>query len=227
MHDGQNLFDPELSNTGIPWGVDTAIARLSTAKLCDPAIVVGIWCTAQRWAEYFPQRALSPSTEEETKEFAAARKKLEKPRADAYLRFLVREVKPFVDGSYRTRPERDATLIMGSSMGGLISLYAVCEYPDVFGGAGCLSTHWPAAPRLLYRYVKTHLPAAGRHRFYFDYGTRGLDAAYEPHQQAVDGLMWEAGYRPGGDWLTARFPGAEHNEAAWRSRLEIPLRFLL
>ena len=65
-------------------------------------------------------------------------------RSDGYLAFLVEELKPFVDATYRTLPDQPHTLVMGSSMGGLISLYALEQYPHVFGGAGCLSTHWPA-----------------------------------------------------------------------------------
>jgi predicted alpha/beta superfamily hydrolase len=65
------------------------------------------------------------------------------PRSDAYLRFLVEEVKPFVQTRYHTLPGRETTVVMGSSMAGLVSLYALCEYPAVFGGAGCLSTTGP------------------------------------------------------------------------------------
>lgn len=66
------------------------------------------------------------------------------PISDHYLEFLVAELKPFIDSQYRTLPGQPHTFIMGSSMGGLISLYATLEYPHIFAGAGCLSTHWPA-----------------------------------------------------------------------------------
>jgi pimeloyl-ACP methyl ester carboxylesterase len=65
-----------------------------------------------------------------------------RPRADQYLRFIVEELKPAIDRKFATRPGRDDTVIMGSSMGAIISLYAIAEYPQVFGAAGCLSTHW-------------------------------------------------------------------------------------
>jgi enterochelin esterase-like enzyme len=116
---------------------------------------------------------------------------------------------------------------MGSSMGGLVSLYAVCQYPELFGGAGCLSTHWPAVGAVIDGYLTTALPSPGRHRFYFDYGTATLDSLYEPYQQRVDAVLATRGYTSGRDWITRRFEGAEHNEAAWRERLHIPLRFLL
>jgi predicted alpha/beta superfamily hydrolase len=226
MHDGQNLFDPALSNTGIPWGVDSAVTRLAAGGAIRPAIVVGIWNTAQRWAEYMPQRALQMYTEATTAlQFESD---LGAPQADAYMRFLVEELKPWVDENYRTSTGRSDTLIMGSSMGGLISLYALCEYPATFGAAGCLSTHWPAADGAVIDYLRDHLPDpdAG-HRFYFDFGTAGLDETYAPYQQRADALLTAAGYVQDRNWVTRRFPGAGHNEAAWRDRLDVPLRFLL
>jgi predicted alpha/beta superfamily hydrolase len=146
---------------------------------------------------------------------------------DSYQRFLVEEVKPFIDAHYRTLPDQPNTLVMGSSMGGLASLYAISRYPQVFGAAGCLSTHWTAGGEALVRYMGAHLPSPKTHRLYFDFGTRGLDAAYEPLQTLMDGLLRQAGYTQGVDWVTRKFEGADHNEAAWRQRVHIPLDFLL
>jgi predicted alpha/beta superfamily hydrolase len=226
IHDGQNLFDPSLSYTGVDWGVDEAITRLMAEHRIPGAIVVGIWNTAERRREYMPQKPL---------EFPRAKAVLARfvhenggePVSDAYLRFLVEELKPFVNGAYRTLPERESTFIMGSSMGGLVSLYALCEYPEVFAGAGCLSTHWPIGEDVLAAYVKSALPIPGSHRLYFDYGTETLDSEYEPYQQRMDALIRAAGYVPGNGWTTRKFPGAEHSEAAWRERVHIPLEFLL
>jgi predicted alpha/beta superfamily hydrolase len=116
---------------------------------------------------------------------------------------------------------------MGSSMGGLISAYAVAEYPAVFGRAGCVSTHLPAGDGAMIDYLAKHLPAPGANRWYFDYGTATLDALYEPFQQRADAVMKAAGYTEGLDWITRKFPGAEHSEKSWRERVEIPLTFLL
>jgi predicted alpha/beta superfamily hydrolase len=147
--------------------------------------------------------------------------------ADAYLRFLVDELKPFVDATYRTLPGRDDTFVMGSSMGGLISLYALCEYPQVYGGAGCLSTHWPAGDGIVIDYLAETLPPPGHHKIYFDYGTETLDAQYEPYQRRADQVMRAAGYTEGVEWMTRRFDGAAHDEAAWQARVHVPLEFLL
>jgi enterochelin esterase-like enzyme len=124
---------------------------------------------------------------------------------------------------------------MGSSMGGLVSMYAVCEYPRVFRGAGCLSTHWigdedaeqHAVSDAFVTYLYESLPDAGGHLFYFDYGTEGLDAYYEPHQQKIDQVMRAKGYQQGKDWVTQKYDGHDHNEKYWRKRIDVPLMFLL
>ena len=137
MHDGQNLFESQNSYIGVDWGLDNTLATLCQKRRIRPTIVVGVWNTPQRLREYLPQRPFCDN------QFQYLRSRVIKryggmPISDDYLRFLVCELKPFVDSRYRTRPTRESTLLMGSSMGGLISLYAICEYPHVFGGAGCL-----------------------------------------------------------------------------------------
>src|ERR1039458_459727 len=133
MHDGQNLFDPHLSYTGVPWGVDKAIARLSSEGKIRAAIVVGIWNTPKRFGEYMPQKAVSVTNTAQLPGIPIPTH--DEIVSDNYLKFIVEELKPFIDAHYRTLPGRADTFIMGSSMGGLISAYAVAEYPKVFGGA--------------------------------------------------------------------------------------------
>ncbi len=226
MHDGQNLFDPALRADGEVWAVDQAIEQLQVAHHWSGAIVVGIWCTDQRWREYAPQQPFAALRATRGWEQIVERMGGE-PVSDSYLAFLVEEVKPFIDTHYRTLPDAANTFLMGSSMGGLISLYGVCRYPDLFAGAGCLSTHWPAGGNILVDELAALLPPPGRHRFYFDYGTVGLDAEYEPFQQRMDQHLIRAGYRFGHDWLTRKFPGAAHNEAAWRARVADVIAFLV
>ncbi|NJN44818.1 MAG: hypothetical protein HC806_08945 [Anaerolineae bacterium] len=149
------------------------------------------------------------------------------PVSDHYLKFIVNELKPFIDTSYRTLTGQTDTFIMGSSMGGLISLSAVCEYPEVFGGAGCVSTHWVIGDGIAVNYFKEALPAPGEHRFHFDFGTEGVDAPYEPFQLLVDEILRSSGYEYEKDWVTHKYPGAGHNEKFWRDRVHIPLEFLL
>ena len=193
------------------------------------------------YAEYFPQKPFeSLSQSQRDSVYAAARPNGVslfnnfKIQSDNYLKFLATELKPLMDKSYSTRSDRANTFVMGSSMGGLISMYAICEYPEVFGGAGCLSTHWPGIiqmennpiPGAFANYLRSHLPDPTTHKIYFDYGTATLDAMYPPLQKNVDEVMKEKGFT-NMNWITKEFPGAEHTEKAWKSRLEIPLTFLL
>jgi predicted alpha/beta superfamily hydrolase len=147
--------------------------------------------------------------------------------SDRYLAFLVEELKPFIDASYRTLPDRADTYIMGSSMGGLVSQYAMSRYPDVYGGAGCVSTHWPAGDGIALEDFAAHLPDPATHKYYFDFGTATLDASYEPYQRRADEMLRKAGYVEGRNWITRKFEGAEHSEKAWRLRMDEPLQFLI
>ncbi|MER2600431.1 MAG: alpha/beta hydrolase-fold protein [Caldilineales bacterium] len=226
MHDGQNLFDPALAYTGVDWGLGEAVQRLMADGFTG-AIVVGIWNSGnERWLDYFPQKLLHlPQAHGIVARYG--RPYTDQIRADSYLGFLVNVIKPFIDATYPTLPDRAHTAVMGSSMGGLISLYALEQYPHVFGAAGCLSTHWPAGENALVDLLAADLPAPGAHRLYFDYGTETLDALYEPFQLRMDDHLAAAGYTRDQDWMTLKFDGAEHNEASWRARVDIPLLFLL
>jgi predicted alpha/beta superfamily hydrolase len=241
MHDGQNLFDPATSMAGQPWAVDKALDALMREGKVRKTIVVGIWNSPLRWREYAPAAPidrLAPALRNVVHETT------EPVLSEAYLKFIVEELKPHIDKNFRTRADRDNTIIMGSSMGGLISLYALARYPNVFGGAGCVSTHWPMttnrtllAPKVdarvddiaqsYFDWLDANLPRASQHRIYFDHGTINLDSLYAPFQKKADAIMRNKGYRSGIDWMTQSFEGADHNEPSWRARLSIPLTFLL
>ena len=225
MHDGQNIFEAGTAFGGSSWEIRQAVERLTSTGKIRGAIVVGVWNTKARFEEYMPQKAVSGS--EVTHYAGKGKVSAANLKSDAYLKFLVEEVKPFIDRAYRTESEAAHTFIMGSSMGGLISAYALVEYPLIFGGAGCVSTHWPAGDGSVIDYVAQHLPKPGAHKFYFDHGTATLDAQYEPHQKRMDEVMRAAGYTEGKDWITKKYSGADHTEKSWRERVEIPLRFLL
>lgn len=241
MHDGQMVFDKPTSPFtslwrrimgwyygGIFWDVDKTMARLIREEKIRSAIVVSIWNSpgVKRRNEYMPQK---PVTEEVSRLIKAEGADIARDEitSDNYLKFLVEELKPFIDATYRTKSDRENTFIMGSSMGGMISAYAISEYPDVFGGAGCLSTHWPLGDGAVIDWYENHWPQPGTNRVYFDYGTESLDAEYEPYQLKMDALMRKKGFVEGDDWMTQRFEGEDHSPRAWRERLHIPLTFLL
>lgn len=226
VQDGQNLFDPETAYGGIDWGIDEAMTRLIAVGAVRPAIVVGIWNSPLRFHEYMPQQAVTAESVSTGVPQVPPQRRGDL-RSDAYLRYLVDELKPAIDRGYRTRRGRADTFVMGSSMGGLVSLYAVGRYPDVFGGAAAVSTHWPAADGAMVDWFARHLPDPRTHRLYFDHGTETLDAGYAPYQQRMDAALRRAGWREGDAWTSRIFPGAAHDERAWRARVDAPLRFLL
>ena len=226
MHDGQNLFEAQNSYIGVDWGLDNTMATLCQKGRIRPTIVVGVWNTPQRLREYLPQRPFCDNQSQYLRSRVIKRYG-GMPISDNYLRFLVCELKPFVDSRYRTRPAREFTLLMGSSMGGLISLYAICEYPHVFGGAGCLSTHWPIALTPFSTYLNARLPEPGRHKIYLDYGSEADNAGYRYKQRRVEHILQDRGYKFGLDWFGSWYVGDPHSETAWRDRAHVPLRFLL
>lgn len=220
MQDGQNLFDTATSYAG-EWRVDETMEALARESV--EAIVVGVPnAGAARLDEYSPFRDRRHGG----------------GRGDAYLRFLLGAVKPLVDRSFRSEPARAATGILGSSMGGLISLYAFFAAPHAFGFAGAMSPAlWFARGRIM-RFVEASPPILGR--LYVDMGTaegseqgklepwvRTLLARSTTLDGELNAALLAKGYRPGRDLRYVVDEGAAHSEAAWARRLPAALRFLL
>ncbi|WP_010136925.1 alpha/beta hydrolase [Ochrovirga pacifica] len=243
MHDGQMIYDSEAEAAWNKqsWDVDDAIAELLKKDKIKKVIVVGIWNGgATRHFDYFPQKPFENLSQVKKDTVRAQLRKVGiankdfQPTSDNYLQFLVKELKPMIDKKYAVLTDRENTFIMGSSMGGLISFYAISEYPKVFGGAACLSTHWPGAftlannpiPFAFQNYLLKQLPCPENHKIYFDCGDVTLDALYPKIQQKVDKIMTQKGYSAS-NWQTRYFPGENHSENAWKKRVHIPLEFLL
>jgi enterochelin esterase-like enzyme len=241
MHDGQNLFDKATAGYGMEWEMDEHLSSLIAQKKVRPTIVVGIWNTPKRLEEYVPSKAfdgLPPQYREKVRALYGG-----DPLSDGYLKFIVRELRPIIDKRFNVKTDRANTVIMGSSMGSLISLYAIDEYPQIFGGAGMMSTHWPlfmtpegksvgdaeyeVVSSAFERYLVPALPDPRTHKLYFDHGSETLDAIYKRYQDRVDAVVARRGYRQGVNWLARSFAGQKHNEISWASRVDVPLQFLL
>ena len=202
MHDGRQVFDPSTATWGKDWRVDELAQEMILNGELEPFLVVAADCTDARRDEYSPAK-----------------------KGDAYLRFLIEELKPMVDATWRTDPERAA--IAGASMGGLISFYAAWKRPDVFFGAACLS------PAFVERYghdcfgmveqARGQMP--GLRLFLSCGGAPGLEAELLDGTLKMANLLRGAGY-PEKD-LTVRIESwAEHNEDAWSRMTPHWLRFL-
>src|SRR5881275_2646024 len=119
MHDGQNLFDKATAGYGMEWQIDETLDRLIRDKKVRPTIVVGIWNTPKRLQEYVPSKAfngLPPEYRDKVRALYGG-----DPVSDGYLKFLVRELRPMIDRRFNVKTNRANTVIMGSSMGALIS----------------------------------------------------------------------------------------------------------
>jgi predicted alpha/beta superfamily hydrolase len=241
MHDGQNAFSPAFAFRGQPWEIDEALNQRGGADDAGSAIVVGIWNTPKRRSDYAPNaiEAFMPARLR-----ARIVSENQQPSAgDAYLRFIVSELKPLIDATYRTKKGPRDTTIMGASRGGMISIYGLCEYPQIFGAAACLSTHWlmlsapsqttdpnletPAVAAAIEAYLRAKLPKSGTHKIWMDHGTINLDSFYGPYQDRVDTVFTSQGWVKGRDFESRVYEGADHNEAAWRARLGPVLDFVL
>jgi len=242
MHDGQMLYDATTTWNKQAWDVDDIATALIVGNKTQKFIVVGVWNDSQkRHSDYFPQKPYENLTDEQkdfvTKQLIEKGRTNQKfqPESDNYLKFLVTELKPFIDKNYSVYTDRKHTFVAGSSMGGLISMYALCEYPQVFGGAACLSTHWPGIftvenspiPEAFNNYLKANLPKLKSSKLYFDYGDKTLDAMYPPLQNEIDKSLQQANPKNKYNWQTQFFPGKDHSENSWKERLNIPLEFLL
>ena len=222
MHDGQNLFDPRLTGSGEIWDVDDAVVRLVESGTIPPVIVVGVFNSADRGFEYSPWHG-----------------------APNYASFLIDELMPRVNEEFSTLTGPQNTSVMGSSMGGLLSYYLVTHHSDVFGACGCVSTHFVLSEAWAERFtsgdeggegaddtpfiirdIENGLTVPDGARYWFDYGTEGLDAEYHEPHLAVREWLLQQGLSEGTDFVIRPYEGAYHNEASWRERLDDPLTFL-
>lgn len=232
MHDGQMLFDESSTWNNQEWRVDEILTRMMESGEIPPTIVVGIWnAEDQRTAEYFPEDALSFIDGELREDLLSNIP--EEPRANQYVDLIAKSVIPFVEENYPVITNRDGRFVVGSSYGGLISLYTLTKYPEMFSGAAALSTHWPGTyqsndeiPDGIRKYLRRNLPAPGSHRIYYDHGTETLDSLYASYQKKVDAMMVELGFSPDQDFKSLVFEGTDHSENAWADRFEVPVRYL-
>jgi predicted alpha/beta superfamily hydrolase len=194
MHDGQNLFNEQTAPFG-EWGVDEVLDSLQqkTGKEC---IVIGIDHGGnKRLTEYNPYDNDRYGTGE----------------GNQYVDFIAKTLKPFIDKNYRTQKDVTHTYLAGSSMGGLISLYAILKHPDVFGAAGIFSPSFFVVPKLydaLHEAEWKTMP-----RFYFYAGGKE-SSGMVPDMQRMADLVEKKNARY--DLRRSVYPLGEHNEKAWR-----------
>jgi predicted alpha/beta superfamily hydrolase len=203
--DGQNLFSERTGFMGKEWQLDETLQKMWAEKRLPEIIVVGIGNNgANRMTEYMPGSG-----------------------GDKYVKFLTSELKPFIDNRFRTMKDAKNTAIMGSSMGGIISLWAAVTRSDVFAQAAGLSPSLQYAEAFESRLGGGWKPPI---RAYMDMGTaempgpqgRQLADTLEIVRNRLKGAGWDEGK----DFVANVIEGGEHNEAAWAARVDKPLTFL-
>jgi pimeloyl-ACP methyl ester carboxylesterase len=200
VHDGQNIFDPTTSFLGVDWGIDETASRLIEKKKIKPIIIVGIYNTSERSEDYgFGDKG------------------------KAYQSYVVNTVKPLIDTHYRTRPGREDTATMGSSMGGLVSFLLAWNHPEVFRQAACLS---PAFFPEVVDMVRVADKAPAGMRLYMDNGTEGMDKRIQVFCDDMLDVLPGRGFVREDNFMWYLDQGAEHNEQAWSRRVHRPLLFM-
>src|ERR1044071_1129388 len=197
MHDGQNIFDPATSAFGVDWSIDETADDLILKKAIEPVIVVGIYNTSDRMKEYTPGE-----------------------KGTAYMNFVVKTIKPFIDSTYRTKPDRKNTIVGGSSAGGIISFMLVWEHPDVCSKAICMSPAFQSLSPGGWDYAGVVHSSTGKKDvfFYIDNGAIGLDSQLQPGIDSLLTALKSKGYEEGKDFVFLRDPTAKHSEADWARR---------
>lgn len=215
MHDGQNVFDDATSFAG-EWRADETAAELIAAKKILPIILVGVEnMGVSRAYEYTPTR----DTE-----------RADGGGAELYARFLLEEVKPYIDSHFRTLPSREHTGVCGSSLGGLVSLFICDRSPEAVGLCGALSPSlWWDSRSLMMKIAQKPL-ALTRCKVWIDMGTdegSGVEpAANVANAKEIAAIFTRAGMKSGANYQLKIAQGAGHNEAAWASRFGEVLVFL-
>ena len=209
MHDGQNMFDDFTSFSG-EWSVDETLNQIFQES-GKSAIVIGIDNGGdKRLAEYSPWNNEKYNT---------------KGEGDMYVEFLVKTLKPYIDKTYRTEKQASKTIILGSSMGGLISLYASAKYPKTFGKAGIFSPAFWFVSKDLRKYLNINRNNLSKSRFYFVAG-KNEDETMVPEIENVQDLLLKKSV-PARNIIVKIDEDGTHSESYWKRELKQGLIWLL
>lgn len=215
LQDGQNVFDAATAFAGVEWGVDETAERLIRKKLIEPLIIVAIANMGEdRIHEYAPTRGVI--------DVGAKRKKRSHGLARLYGRFLIDELKPYIDRKYRTKPGREFTGLGGSSLGGLVTLAIGILYPHAFSRLMVMSPSIWWDDFAIFRVVDS-IEQKPLLKIWLDTGT--AEPGWEQARELRRRLM-EKSWRLDRDLQYIEAEGADHSEAAWARRVDPALRFL-
>ena len=226
MHDGRNIFDENDSYTGKTWEVLTALREEVRGEL---PLVIAVWGLSDdtRIRELSPQK-ISDSHPEFWDIFPAEYKTTGTDSfGDSYVSLIADAVLPFALERYEIEHSVQRTAVMGASMGGLMSLYAMAERPNVFGTAICFSTHWPFGKEVMVEKLTSMLPSGSSHRVWTDTGTKELDQYYPPFHALAKEKLLAKGYQEPENLVANIYPYTGHHESYWSRRVADALNWWL
>jgi predicted alpha/beta superfamily hydrolase len=231
-HDGQNVFDGKTStHRRRTWEIGQSVNRLSKEMGINPPAVIAIWngnSPADPWArlkELAPEKVLRNGVQMITSDVIPVT--VDQLYGDRYLDEIFSKNLPTIANFLNIELTPAKTAMIGSSMGGLSTLYALVEHGDKFHTALALSTHWSLGGIPLVEALIDELPAHGTHNIYMSRGTKGLDTDYEPFQRHADSLMLKKGYQLDRNFITRVHNRTGHNEKSWASYIDEPISFWL
>lgn len=230
-HDGQNVFDRETSTHRRSWKMANSAIRVSEELGLVPPAIIGVFHSRSKenpWGRILDLAPQDPfQNGVSTAESASSEISLEDLQGNRYLEQITEEIAPAICEELGLDLSDLNKAVIGSSMGGLASLYAIGKRPDFFTTALALSTHWPAGENALVDALVESLPEPRTHKIWMSHGTRGLDAGYGPFQEYADKKMSEAGWRIGENFSTRIYKRSGHNERSWSKYLDDPMKFWL
>ena len=237
-HDGQNVFDKNTATRRRTWRMAQSADRVFSRHGLTPPVIIGVFHSSTKENPWGRAKDLTPPQpfKEGVEPIVATRGlfprnseelKISDLRGDEYLAEITDVIAPKILQSISTEISNTHTAIIGSSMGGLASLYALAKRPDFFATALALSPHWVIGEKPLAKWLTGALPEPAIHKVWMSRGTKGLDAQYESAQKYADALMLDRNYRIGRDFSTKIYNRTGHNEKSWASYLDQVFEFLL
>lgn len=227
-HDGQNIFDRRTATFLYTWKLAQTAIRVARESNKKPPIVIGVFHSRTKADPHGRAKDLCPEDpfREGIQPSAKPELTVNDLRGNSYLDQIFTKIAPKIAEMTTSSITAEKTAMIGSSMGGLATLYSASKFNQHFTTALALSTHWVLAGDELVDWIIPRLPNKSPFKVWMSRGTKGLDASYPPFQDRADRLMREHG------WSEPRFKSkvfhrTTHNERSWSSYVDEPLRFWL
>ena len=226
-HDGQNVFDPRTATKRFTWRMAQNATKVFQEFGLNPPVIIGVFHSSTKEDPYGRHKDLTPQQpfQNGIKPLVQSTIKLDDLRGDQYQRQIADEIVPSILKSIDIEIPFENRAMIGSSMGGLATLYALTQREDFMRTALAFSTHWIIGGKPLVDDLLKSLPKPGSHKIWMSRGDRKLDSHYKEDQEHADKLMQQLGWRH--DYKSTLYKKAAHNERAWAKQVDDAFRFWL